>query len=238
MTLSVQWALSLPTLSVEVVEIKAFGAAESRREQCNVVKFSVIARDGCTIEMSALVVPHICDAIYSQAPEDIAKQYSHLKDLDLADDGQCRAPATVELLVGSDFYWSLVSGHVQRGDTGPVALETKIVWVLSGPVERQQTEESVVNLVKTHTLFIDTSLKESGNLEEGLEQFWELEAIGVKPKEESVHTKFTQEITFQDGRYEVSLPWRFGCQGPLRIMTFVSEDFMGCTRDCSRTQSF
>ena len=181
LTSSIQQALSLPNLSVEVVKVKTFGAAESRKGQCNVVKFSVIAKDGRTLEMSVLIIPHICDAIYSQVLEDITN-----------DDGRCGVTATVELLVGSDFYWPLVSGHVQRGDTGPVALETKIGWALSGPVERQQTEESVTSLMKTHTLFIDNSQKESGNLEGGLKQFWVLEAIGDNRTEELVHTKFTQ----------------------------------------------
>ena len=32
---------------------------------------------------------------------------------------------TIEVLIGSDNYWQLVSGRVVRGDDGPVALHIK-----------------------------------------------------------------------------------------------------------------
>ncbi len=40
----------------------------------------------------------------------------------------------VDLLVGSDYYWELATGRICRGNDGPVAVETKLGWVLSGPV--------------------------------------------------------------------------------------------------------
>lgn len=64
----------------------------------------------------------------------------------------------------------------------------------------------------THTLRVDT-VSEPVPLEEGLKQFWDLESIGVLQKEESVHSRFVQEIEYEDGRYSVSLPWRSGCNG-------------------------
>ena len=36
----------------------------------------------------------------------------------------------IDILVGSDQYWSLVSGRVVRGEHGPIAIETKLGWVL------------------------------------------------------------------------------------------------------------
>ena len=40
---------------------------------------------------------------------------------------------TIDVLIGSDYYWQLVSGRVVRGDDGPVALHTNLGWVLTGP---------------------------------------------------------------------------------------------------------
>ena len=41
-----------------------------------------------------------------------------------------------------------------------------------------------------------------------MKKFWELEAIGVSTQEETVHEKFFDTIHLNNGRYEVSLPWR------------------------------
>ena len=40
---------------------------------------------------------------------------------------------SVDVLVGSDYYWSIVGSDTVRSDMGPVAVESKFGWVLSGP---------------------------------------------------------------------------------------------------------
>ena len=124
----------------------------------------------------------------------LAKSYSHLRDLDLADDGQNETTATIDPLVGSDVYWSLVSG---RGDSGPVALDTKVGWVLSGPVERPSsvTVSILSNSTRSQILLVDTNPIEPMSLDKGLKCFWDLEAIGVTTLEDPIRTKFTQEMT-------------------------------------------
>ena len=39
----------------------------------------------------------------------------------------------IDILIGSDYYWQLVTGSICRGTSGPVAVHTKLGWVLSGP---------------------------------------------------------------------------------------------------------
>ena len=209
-TSRVQQALSLPTASTEMVEIKTFGSTESLKQPCNLVTLGIITRNGRSLRINALVVPHICDAIHGQPPKVVMRQYPHLMDLDLADGGE-RVGMTIDLLIGADHYWSMVSGKVRRGETGPIALDTRVGWVLSGPIENNATEQSIVGFINTHALQVHT-LPESTDVNEGLRRFWELESIGINPVEESVHSKFTQAIAFKNGRYEVSLPWRAGCK--------------------------
>lgn len=82
----------------------------------------------------------------------------------------------IDILVGSDQYWSLVSGRVVRGGHGPIAIETKLGWVLLGPVpEGTQVNRQQSNIVTTHVLksavkpvdvtneTLDGTLKHSGN---------------------------------------------------------------------------
>ena len=114
----------------------------------------------------------------------------------------------VDILVGSDYYWELATGEVCRGSSGPIAIHTKLGWVLSGPTNSMDLPESSVNLVTTHVLRVDSQECENRGLEEGLRSFWELESLGISSPEKTLYEDFSKSVTFRDGRYEVSLPWR------------------------------
>lgn len=87
-----------------------------------------------------------------------------------------------------------------------MAIETKLGWILSGPVEAQ-VGASYLTVCATHTLKIEACAIEH-NLDNQLKQFWELEALGICSDEPSVYDQFMQRITFNGERYEVSLPWK------------------------------
>jgi hypothetical protein len=65
--------------------------------------------------------------------------YPHLQELGLAD-GTCND--NIDILVGADFYWSMVTGDVVRGDNSPTAISSKLGWLLSGPSTQNSTYES------------------------------------------------------------------------------------------------
>ena len=68
----------------------------------------------------------ICDPLQSQSIAEATHTYAHLRGLELADYGTGEDNVEVDILVGSDKYWSLVSGRVVRGEHGPIAIETKL----------------------------------------------------------------------------------------------------------------
>jgi len=84
--------------------------------------------------LSLYVVPVICEPLVSQPIATCVSESHHLSSLDLADYSDGETSLEVDMLVGSDFYWDLVTGGVSRGIQGPVAIHTKLSWVLSGPV--------------------------------------------------------------------------------------------------------
>ena len=129
-------------------------------------------------------------------------QYDHLASLKLADETSGIEAATIEILVGSDQYWQLVTGEVMKGESGPTAMNTKLGWVLSGPIERSTvSREPVTNLAAN-------PLRDGAGLDNEIKKFWELEALGIQPEEASVYEEFTNTISRKDGRYEVQLPWK------------------------------
>jgi hypothetical protein len=137
-------------------------------------------------------------------------QYDHLASLKLADETSGIEAATIEILVGSDQYWQLVTGEVVKGKSGPTAMNTKLGWVLSGPIERSTvSREPVTNLACTHVFKCAANpLIDGAGLDNEIKKFWELEALGIQPDEASVYEEFTNTISRKDGRYEVQLPWK------------------------------
>ena len=41
----------------------------------------------------------------------------------------------IDILIGADQYWNNANGEVGRGDSAPVAMNTRFGWTLSGHVE-------------------------------------------------------------------------------------------------------
>ena len=96
-----------------------------------------------------------------------------------------------------------MTGEVRRGTCGPIAINTILGWVLSGPIRDNHPIESFVNLTSVHTLHIDTV----SSLDTQLSQFWELESLGIPNQEPS---RFESSISFDGQRYKVRLPWKEG----------------------------
>ena len=131
--------------------------------------------------------------------------------LKLADETRNQEVA-INILVGSDQYWQLVTGEVVKDEEGPTAMNTRLGWVLSGPAETNSVEtESATNLACTHVLKCATNPLIDGDgaeLDHEMRKFWELESLGIQPEEASDYEEFTNTITHKDGRYEVRLPWK------------------------------
>jgi hypothetical protein len=184
------------------MSIFTFGSARKALSDCEIVRVVMETTDG-DIELQLLTTPIICEPITAQPIALCANSYEHLSDLRLADSSDGKTAMEVDLLIGSDYYWKLTTGRVSRGEDGPIAVETKLGWVLSGPVP---IAEQSVSLVTTHTLRVDAH--EESNLDDTLRAFWELESLGISRSDQSIHQEFEESISFKDGRYEVSLPWK------------------------------
>ena len=114
----------------------------------------------------------------------------------------------MDLLIGSDCYWLFVTGETRRGEDGPVAVHTKLGWVLFGMLSIEGECPTSHNFLTTHVLRVDATPSTQDPLDEILHSFWKLESLGIDSKIDSVLEEFTQTVQFKNGRYEVSLPWK------------------------------
>ena len=175
----------------------------------DVVQLCIAAENGDDVQLSAFVVPLICNPLQRQSIAKASNTHTHLKGLKLADDCTGDHDVVVEILVGSDQYWNLVFGRVIRGEDGPTAIQTELGWVLSGPIHgAMQDDRQQNNLVTTHVLKSAVKPVDVTNesLDGNLRTFWELESLGIKPK--SLYEEVEEKISFKNERYEVHLPWK------------------------------
>ena len=45
-------------------------------------------------------------------------------------------PTNIDILIGSDHYFDVVTDEICRGDKGPVPINTIFGWVISGPTQK------------------------------------------------------------------------------------------------------
>ena len=97
------------------------------------MEISIKAKDGAMIYITALVVPVVCDPVCHQPVSLTQGTYDYLSGLDLTDSSTSGADLDIDVLVGSDYYWTLVTGCVLWNQDGPTAIHSRLGWILSGP---------------------------------------------------------------------------------------------------------
>ena len=166
----------------EVVNLNDFGNDTFRRQTCDLVKVKLHCKSSDVIEIVALGFHIIC----SPLPRAInLHQYPYLQHLDLADcqvntrnSEQCES--TIDILIGSDFYWDIVTREINRQENGLVAMKSKFGWLLSGPIKNPSENSSVThsNLVVQAPSTIPICLDNECSLEKELRRFWDIESLG------------------------------------------------------------
>ena len=102
------------------------------------------------LNIHALSFPNICSPIASRAVD--VTEYPHLDGLVFADDN-CEGDECIDILVGADYYYELVTGEVVKGECGPTAVYSKLGWLLIGPIKSDPKTE----VAATANLVIETS---------------------------------------------------------------------------------
>ena len=149
--------------------------------------------------------PAICSLLQTAV---VVDQYPHLRDLDLADEDTDEGCSdSIDILIGTDYYWQVVIGDIICGDTGPVALNSHFGWLVSGPTKSLSVNYAISNL----------NIKGDGNMEysdnqltQDLSKFWDTEAIGIFNSNQETTDQFPPGHIFdwESCRYQVTLPWK------------------------------
>ena len=193
-------------VGVDSVRYAAFGGAKAPQSDVkNVYALNVKGTRKGNGTLIAVEVPTICAPMYR--PTIPLSKLAFCGRVDLVDTGvKDGESVTIDILVGLDQYWKYVTGGVLIGVEGLVAQETTFGWMISGSWESTSisVKRSVTQLLCVHDISEHT-----------IRNFWDLESIGISPKEvvdpptvvDPVLSQFNESVKWVDGRYEVSLPW-------------------------------
>ena len=189
----------------ECISFSSFGGGRaSKGNRCNVFDLQLIDYNGSSHSLIAAEINEICARLFRPSvPKEGIKAFSSLQ---LADDYSNSRHVTVDILIGLDAYWRFMvhSNAVQAGNL--VAQKSVFGWILSGSCNVPLKGESA-----SSQLLCINNVPESA-----LHNFWDLESIGICPKDDvykditsnSVLQQFSDKIRFCNGRYEVALPWK------------------------------
>ena len=208
--------LAVPTLRKEKLIIKTFGNENEELRECDIVQLCLRPlHDDLNIYLTAYSIPVICSQICDQPVKFAAEKYEHLQGLQLADSTVSESDPEITILIGSDQIWNFINGSTIRGQSGPIALESKLGYILSGPVENVpgRINDLSVNLAVTHVLKAIATVESSDTLctqilDNKTKEFFYLETIGIKPNETSVYEHVLDSIRFDGQKYVVKLPFR------------------------------
>jgi len=188
-----------------------FGSGKPTPLDCSLFDVTCMLTDDndvarpCT--MSFCEVPRICAPIRRQAipPDELQK----LKSLPMSDRFGDDRQLVIDLLIGLDHYWEIVTGKCIRLSPGLVAQESRLGWIISGsfPSRDKQVSDPASCL---------SLLCVNGPSDSLVRSMWDLDGIGISPKEMSemsrnqdqeVLGEFRRKIRYDGERYEVALPW-------------------------------
>ena len=228
--------LGLVPTKTETLSLNTFGDERFTKQRCDLVKLTLQGKNE-DIEISALCFPKICSPLPTTL--DLTR-YPHLQGLQLADVNIAEGNhANIDILIGSDYYFDVVTGEIIRGVSGPVAVNSKFGWVVSGPTHEKDTITgvAVANLVieKTGPFSTESPFLENDDNQElasSLHRFWDIESLGIKEEHETQEANFLRDVQFNEDkkRYEVNLPWKPDC-------TSKSNGYLMCVKRVGQLQA-
>ena len=196
--------LALQPFCKEDLTVSSFGAQCQVNREVNVAVISLLTMSGQAIPLTVLVVPRIATPIQNTVTSSVTR-LPHLQNLPLAHPLTTDKEFDISILVGADHYCDIVGDRVIRGD-GPTAVESKLVYLLSGPAPLT-TGQFFTSINSVMMLTTPAS-------EFNLEQFWDLESVGVIPTDDSLGDNVLNHYLTscvqrdQGGAYVARFPWK------------------------------
>ena len=149
----------------ERLHFNTFGEPTFKGKTCDLVQIMLQkTRSSDCLVVEALSFPTICSSLPSAIS---IEQFPELCDLELADPPSDKSKS-IDLLVGSDYYWNIVEEDTVRTDGGPTAIKSKLGWLISGPLTSLLSSNSTLTLCQGFRELRETPIDEPDCLDVAL----------------------------------------------------------------------
>ncbi|KAL1484611.1 hypothetical protein MTO96_032496 [Rhipicephalus appendiculatus] len=181
--------LRLSCTGTEEVDVFTFGGStHPRHYQCRRVNVTLRGRrEPIDVDLEALEVPELC-TVNGPTLEPNVIAMMRDRNLAFADETQGDQPqdSTISVLIGSDHYWRVVTGRVERFTDTLCAVETIFGWVIQGVCANVNHRLSPRNISAT-ALFLACADNWCTEVLPGdPSDIWRLDAIGITDGQDDV----------------------------------------------------
>jgi hypothetical protein len=227
---SIASRLSLTTSPDDNLYVSVFGASQTLSVPTTEVSFGIILPDGTTKPITANTTPLISNgnALPDSLPESTLRHLRTMKS-ELADDID-DPQGSIDILIGADYVWDFITGCKKSTKCGIYLIPSIVGYLLAGCVEttaqttvlRNKTSAPPVMICLTHTYRAFQSALGLATISEAsyalpkkgpdISELWNLESIGitddpVKTDDDEAAQQFAKTVYYENGRYQVQLPW-------------------------------
>ena len=206
----------------EEIKLVTFGSDTAKTIKTTQTKLSLKLKNGAYLELTANIVPVISGSVQRKAMKiNSSESFEHLvSSVELADDvPKMFETSSVDALIGNDYYLDIIMPQRIEVQRGLHLLSAKLGWILSG---RSGDHDSDVNETNMLILTYGNDVTRTSALSSidsvhpqkpDLEDFWRVESIGILDNsktlaDEMVNERFKKNLKFEDGRYQVTWPWK------------------------------
>lgn len=113
-----------------------------------------------------------------------------MKEIKVADSNPYNPDLEVDILISGDFYWNFICDSFRRGDSGSIALLTKVGFDLGGPIE-EVTNSVHSDFISSHVMKTQsTILSKNKNLQSTMKTFWANGILGTELLDNNVLKRF------------------------------------------------
>ncbi|KAL1436396.1 hypothetical protein MTO96_049756 [Rhipicephalus appendiculatus] len=153
-------SLDLPSVGTEDLSLLTFGSSKrSRTHRYRTVQLKLQSRfDAQEITMDALEVSEVC-TVKTPAIEQGLLMQLHERKMLIADEQRIgdRPTQTISVIIGSDNYWRIVTGKIERLSNDLCAVETIFGWLVQGIYQVDTANDLHQGNYSTSALFLSSS---------------------------------------------------------------------------------
>lgn len=198
--------LQLPRKLVNIPLTGIDGAPLGNARKAVRIEIESITDSSFKLSFKALVVRSVLKT--QQFDKEQAKNWNHLKDIELADP-QFLEASRVDILFGVDIYALIIKDGLRKGEPHePIAQNSSLGWLVFGALSTKDDFSIRIN-----------AIMEKPSITDELRRFWENEQVESKPILSEEHQKCVEHFnqTYkrdEDGSFILSLPFSYNKNDP------------------------